>query len=78
VRYHHILDPTTGDSAREVRSVTVLGPDATLTDALSTSVFVLGVRAGLMLIDSHDVIDAIIIDGHGRLHYSQDLLQVQP
>jgi thiamine biosynthesis lipoprotein len=78
VRYHHILDPTTGDSAREVRSVTILGPDATLTDALSTSVFVLGVRAGLMLIDSLDGIDAIIIDGQGRLHYSQDLLQVQP
>ena len=78
VRYHHILDPTTGDSAREVRSVTVLGPDATLTDALSTSVFVLGVRAGLMLVDSLDGIDAIIIDGQGRLHYSQDLLQVQP
>lgn len=78
VRYHHILDPTTGDSAREVRSVTILGPEATLTDALSTSVFVLGVRAGLTLIDSLDGIDAIIIDGDGRLHYSRDLLQVEP
>jgi thiamine biosynthesis lipoprotein len=78
VRYHHILDPTTGDSAREVRSVTVLGPEATLTDALSTSVFVLGVRAGLTLIDSLDGIDAIIIDSDGRLHYSADLLRVQP
>lgn len=78
VRYHHILDPTTGDSAREVRSVTILGPEATLTDALSTSVFVLGVRAGLTLIDSLDGIDAIIIDGDGRLHYSRDLLRVEP
>ena len=78
VRYHHILDPTTGDSAREVRSVTILGPEATLTDALSTSVFVLGVRAGLTLIDSLEGIDAIIIDGNGRLHYSADLLKVQP
>lgn len=78
VRYHHIIDPTTGDSAREVRSVTILGPEATLTDALSTSVFVLGVRAGLTLIDSLDGIDAIIIDGDGRLHYSRDLLQVEP
>lgn len=78
VRYHHIIDPSTGDSAREVRSVTILGPEATLTDALSTSVFVLGVRAGLTLIDSLDGIDAIIIDGDGRLHYSRDLLQVEP
>jgi thiamine biosynthesis lipoprotein len=78
VRYHHILDPTTGDSARAVRSVTILGPEATLTDALSTSVFVMGVAKGLALIDSMPGIDAIIIDGEGRLHYSQDLLQVQP
>jgi thiamine biosynthesis lipoprotein len=78
VRYHHILDPTTGDSARELRSVTILGPEATLTDALSTSVFVMGARRGLELIDSMPGIDAIIIDGEGRLHYSADLLAVDP
>ena len=42
VRYHHIIDPKTGDSARSVRSVTILGPNAIDTDALSTSVFVMG------------------------------------
>ncbi|HFD80694.1 MAG TPA: FAD:protein FMN transferase [Gammaproteobacteria bacterium] len=73
VRYHHIIDPQTGDSARELRSVTIIGPDATTTDALSTSVFVLGPEAGLALVDRLDGIDAILVDRHGKLHYSRDL-----
>lgn len=74
IRYHHILDPRTGDSARDSWSVTILGPEATLTDGLSTSVFVLGPDAGLALIDRLPGIDAIIIDADGRLRYSADLL----
>jgi len=75
VRYHHILDPRTGDSARRSWSVTILGPDATFTDALSTSVFVLGPEAGLALIDRLPGIDAIIIDATGTLRYSADLAE---
>lgn len=76
VRYHHIIDPKTGDSAREVRSVTVLGDEATTTDALSTSVFVLGVEKGLALVNRLPGIDAIIIDGEGRMHFSDELLRM--
>jgi thiamine biosynthesis lipoprotein len=76
VRYHHIIDPGTGDSAREVRSVTILGDQATQTDALSTSVFVLGVERGLALINGMDNFDAIIVDGKGHLHLSNSLLQL--
>ncbi len=78
VRYHHIIDPATGDSARELRSVTIIGPDATTTDALSTSVFVLGTGRGLALIDRLPDIDAILVDGRGRLHYSSGLEQLNP
>jgi len=78
VRYHHILDPTTGDSARESMSVTILGPEATLTDALSTSVFVMGPDKGMELIDQLDGIDAIIIAADGRMRYSADLEELQP
>jgi thiamine biosynthesis lipoprotein len=73
VRYHHIINPKSGDSARELQSVTIIGPDATTTDALSTSVFVLGLEAGLKLIDRLPDIDAILVDQHGRMHYSNDL-----
>ena len=77
VRYHHILDPATGRSAQGAWSVTILGPDATFTDALSTSVFVLGPERGLALIDRLPGIDAIVIDAEGRLHYSADLAPLQ-
>ncbi|MEO1581615.1 MAG: FAD:protein FMN transferase [Pseudomonadota bacterium] len=73
VRYHHIISPSTGDSAREVQSVTIIGPDATMTDALSTSVFVMGVDEGLALIERMDGFDAVIIDKNRDLHYSSGL-----
>jgi thiamine biosynthesis lipoprotein len=76
VRYHHILDPKTGDSARASWSVTILGPDATFTDAMSTSVFVLGPDRGLALIDRLPGIDAIVIDADGELRYSADLAEL--
>ncbi len=72
-RYHHILDPGTGDSARAVRSVTVLGPNATDTDALSTTLFVLGVAEGLALLAQLPAFDAILVDAQGRLHFSPGL-----
>lgn len=72
-RYHHIIDPESGDSARELRSVTVIGPDATTTDALSTSIFVLGLSGGLELANRLDGIDAVLVDSHGKMHYTDNL-----
>lgn len=75
IRYHHILNPKTGDSAREVVSASVIGSDATIVDALSTTVFVLGNRKGMALIDSLNGYEAIIIDNNERLHFSKGLQQ---
>lgn len=76
VRYHHIIDPKTGDSARRVTSVTILGDSATRTDALSTSVFVMGVARGLALVNRLPGIDAIIVDDAGKLHVSNGLMHM--
>jgi thiamine biosynthesis lipoprotein len=73
VRYHHIIDPTTGRSAGKCWSVTILGPTATITEGLSKSVFVLGAERGIALIDSLPDVDAIVIDAEGRMHYSKNL-----
>jgi thiamine biosynthesis lipoprotein len=72
-RYHHIIVPTTGTSAGEVHSATIIGPDAVITDALSTSVFILGVDRGLRLISTLPDYEGIVIDASGEMFYSTGL-----
>jgi len=72
-RIHHIINPQTGKSATNSWSATVIGPDATSTDALSTSLFILGAKKGLELINTLDNMDAIIIDANGKIFYSSGL-----
>lgn len=74
-RYHHIINPKTGDSARKVVSVSVIGKDATIVDALSTTAFVKGLEEGMALINSLPEYEAIIIDNEQRLHFSTGLQQ---
>lgn len=72
-RVHHIINPKTGRSAQGVISVTILGPHGIDTDALSTTVFVLGVKDGLTLINRLPEFDAVIIDAQGKVHFSNGL-----
>ena len=74
VRYHHILAPSTGEPAEGVHSATVIGPDAVMTDALSTSVFVMGVDEGLRFIASLPDYESIVIDSEGAIFYSDGLM----
>jgi thiamine biosynthesis lipoprotein len=75
IRYHHIIRPSTGQPAGGVHSATVFGPDAVMTDALSTSVFVMGVERGLTLIGSLPDYESIVIDDGGKVFYSNGLMQ---
>lgn len=72
-RIHHIINPKTGRSANNTWSATVIGSNATLTDALSTTVFILGAKKGLELINGLADVDAIIIDDEAVMHYSSGL-----
>ncbi|MDB2330975.1 FAD:protein FMN transferase [Alteromonas sp.] len=74
-RYHHILSPKTGKSVYEVQSVSIIGPISTMNDALSTSVFVLGVVDGMNLINRLPDYEAIILDNQRKLHFSKGLTQ---
>ena len=74
IRYHHIIDPKTGDSVRNTQSVTILAANSTVADALSTSIFVLGPDKGMQLINRMPDVSAIIINNKGKMHYSNDLI----
>lgn len=73
VRYHHIMRPSSGLPVEGVHSATVFGPDAVLTDALSTSVFVMGVDKGLKLIGCLPDYESIVIDADSQIFYSAGL-----
>jgi len=74
VRFHHVIDPSTGRSPASVHSVTILAEDGLTTEALSKSVFVLGVEKGMRLVESQRGVDAVVVDASGVLHYSSGLL----
>lgn len=76
-RVHHIINPHTGKSATGVNSVTILGPSGIDTDALSTTVFILGPEKGLALINRLPGFDAVIINQDGKVLYSDGLAPPQ-
>jgi thiamine biosynthesis lipoprotein len=72
VRYHHILDPRTGKSPKGVRSVSIIGPDATMTDGLS-KVFVLGPAQAVSVIEAIPGYDTVVVDDRHRVYISKGL-----
>lgn len=77
-RCHHLIDPSTGKSPHLVRSVTVIAPDGLTSEALSKTVFVLGVERGIPIVESLPGVDAVVVDDAGRLHYTAGLLAGVP
>lgn len=73
VRYHHIIDPHTGQSASKVRSATLIGPTATRTDGLSKTAFVLGAQRAIEIYDRLEDVDAIVVTPDGRVLYTKGL-----
>ena len=72
-RYHHILDPDTGEPAAGCRSVTIVARQAMLADALSTGVFVLGPQAGMALIEKLPDVEGVIVTDSNAVMVSSGL-----
>jgi FAD:protein FMN transferase len=73
VRYHHLLDPATGEPARGLRSVTVLTPDAVLADAWSTAFFVRGPEWTAAYCEQHPELQALWVDAAGAVKASRGM-----
>ncbi len=69
---HHLLNPTSGVSARAVASVTVVAPTAMVADALSTAAFVLGPTRGLRFLAAQGV-DGLIFSSTLKRHATPGL-----
>lgn len=73
VRYHHILDPRTGRPARGLRSATVISPEPTLADALSTALMVMGPQRGMAVVEELPEVEAVLVDVSGEVAVSPGL-----
>jgi thiamine biosynthesis lipoprotein len=72
-KYSHTIDPKTGLPVAGIKSVTIICPSAELADALATPVMVMGVRAGLHLINQTKNIACIIIDDDDKIYTSNNI-----
>jgi thiamine biosynthesis lipoprotein len=73
VRYHHLLDPATGQPARGCRSVTIVADSPLLADGLSTGVFILGPEAGMALVERLPDVEAVIVNARNEVLVSSGL-----
>jgi thiamine biosynthesis lipoprotein len=72
-KYSHTIDPKTGFPVAGIKSVTIICPNAELADAMATPITVLGVDAGLGLINQMKQIACIIIDDDNNIYTSNNI-----
>ena len=72
-KYSHTIDPKTGFPVSGIKSVTVICPSAELADAMATPVMVMGVKAGLGMINQMKQIACIIIDDNNQIYTSNNI-----
>lgn len=75
-RYHHILDTTTGYPIENgLASVTIISNSSIDADALSTTVFALGLKDGMEFVESLKQVDAVFVSTDYKLYTSSGIKQ---
>jgi thiamine biosynthesis lipoprotein len=76
IRYHHILDATTGHPARGIASATVVAPTAFEAGRLATAAFLLGPDQGLHLLEASASVEGVLITEAGDLLATSGLARI--
>lgn len=72
-KYSHTINPRTGLPVTGIKSVTILCPNAEFADAIATPVMIMGIRAGIYMINQLKEVEAIIIDDDDQIYHSANL-----
>jgi len=72
-KYSHTINPRTGLPVRGIKSVTIISPNTELCDALATPVTIMGVEAGIHLINQLKGVACVVIDDDNRLYTSKNV-----
>ena len=72
-RYSHTIDPKTGLPVSGIKSVSIISPMAELSDALATPVMVMGLKAGIDMINQMKGVACVVIDDNNRMLTSNNI-----
>ncbi len=72
-KYSHTINPKTGFPIQGIKSVSVICPIAELSDALATPITIMGVSAGIDLINQMNGVACIIIDDNNKMYHSNNI-----
>jgi FAD:protein FMN transferase len=72
-KYSHTIDPRTGLPVTGIKSVTIITPYAEIADAMTTPVMIMGIKAGMHMIDQVKDIECILIDDDNQIHTSANI-----
>jgi len=72
-KYSHTIDPKTGLPITGIKSVTIIASNAEFADAMATPIAVMGIKAGLFLIDQIPELYCIIIDDNNKIYTSKNI-----
>ncbi|GAB2822093.1 FAD:protein FMN transferase [Ferruginibacter profundus] len=72
-KYSHTIDPKTGMPVHGIKSVTIISPNAEIADAMATPVTIMGITAGLDMINQIKNIACIIIDEQDTIYTSKNI-----
>lgn len=72
-KYSHTINPRTGLPVTGIKSVTIITKNAEIADAMATPVTIMGVKAGLGMINQIKDMEAIIIDDQDKIYTSTNI-----
>ena len=72
-RYSHTINPRTGLPVTGIKSVTIITTNAELADAMATPVMIMGIEAGMSMINQMKNIEAVLIDDEDRIYASDNI-----
>lgn len=72
-KYSHTINPRTGLPVTGIKSVTIISTNAEIADAMATPVMIMGIQAGLYMINQIKDVEAIIIDDNNKLYTSNTI-----
>ena len=73
VKYSHTINPKTGLPVTGIKSVTIVSTNAEIADAMATPVMIMGIEAGLDMINQINDMEAIVIDDNNVLYATKNI-----